>query len=64
LVHTAREIDIVVEELNERILDIPVMIGGVAATRRKAEKLSENYAGEVYYGKDAMAALKICEEAI
>jgi len=48
------------ETLSERGFKIPVLCGGAALERSFVEKvLKPAYGGEVYYGRDAMAALDI-----
>ena len=48
------------ETLREHGLKVPVLCGGAALDRSFVEKvLKPAYGGEVYYGRDAMAALEI-----
>jgi len=48
------------ERLSERGFKIPVLCGGAALERSFVEKvLKPAYGGQVYYGRDAMAALDI-----
>jgi 5-methyltetrahydrofolate--homocysteine methyltransferase len=50
------------EELNRRDMDIPVVLGGAALTRRYVEAdLREVYDGRLFYGKDAFAGLDVME---
>lgn len=50
-------------EMNERRISIPVILGGAALTRRFVEvDLRELYQGQVYYGNDAFAGLRIMDE--
>lgn len=50
-------------EMNERHISIPVILGGAALTRRFVEvDLRELYLGQVYYGNDAFAGLRIMDE--
>lgn len=49
-------------EMNERGIDVPVMLGGAALTRHYAEgKLRSIYKGPLYYGKDAFEGLSVCD---
>jgi len=51
------------EELNQRGLLYPVLLGGAALTRSYVEQnLRSLYRGEVYYGKDAFEGLAIMEK--
>jgi 5-methyltetrahydrofolate--homocysteine methyltransferase len=46
-------------ELNERGLDIPVILGGAALTRTYVERdLRSDYHGRLFYGKDAFEGLR------
>lgn len=47
-------------ELNARNINVPVLLGGAALTRKYAENhLRQNYHGSLYYGKDAFEGLRI-----
>ncbi len=49
-------------ELNERGLNVPVLLGGAALTRHYAEShLRGIYKGPLYYGRDAFEGLRICD---
>ena len=51
------------EEMNRRNITLPVLLGGAALTERYVcEDLASLYRGEVHYGRDAFAALKIMEK--
>ena len=51
------------EEMNQRGIALPVILGGAALTRKYVEEdLTGLYHGEVYYGKDAFAGLKIMDD--
>lgn len=51
------------EEMNQRGIKMPVICGGAALTRKYVEEdLTGLYHGEVYYGQDAFAGLRIMEE--
>ena len=53
------------EEMNQRGIAMPVICGGAALTRRYVvEDLAGLYKGEVYYGQDAFAGLRIMEELV
>ncbi len=61
LVSTSQQMPLVVEELKNRNLRLPVLIGGAAVNpefARRIEKNSGAYAGGVYYCRDAFDALK------
>ena len=50
------------EEMRQRGLSVPTMLGGAALTRHYAEStLRDLYGGRLYYGKDAFEALGIME---
>ena len=50
------------EELNERGLEPPILLGGAALSRRYCEtELRDTYRGRVYYGKDAFEGLWIMD---
>src|SRR5262249_4825623 len=49
--------------LNERGLQMPIILGGAALTRRYVEEdLRRLYKGPLYYGADAFAGLHIMDE--
>ncbi len=51
------------EEMNQRDITMPVICGGAALTRKYVEEdLAGLYKGEVYYGQDAFAGLRIMNE--
>jgi 5-methyltetrahydrofolate--homocysteine methyltransferase len=51
------------ETLNERDMQIPVILGGAALNRRFVEgELRAMYKGDVYYANDAFDGLKLMEE--
>ena len=50
------------EELNQRELDVPVLLGGAALTRTYVERdLREVYGGRLFYGKDAFEGLHVMD---
>ncbi|MBX9694316.1 MAG: B12-binding domain-containing protein, partial [Cyanobacteria bacterium] len=50
------------EVLNQRGIDIPVILGGAALTRRYVEEdCRRTYSGRLFYGQDAFDDLKIME---
>lgn len=50
------------EEMNLRAVSLPVILGGAALTRRFVEEdLRGLYQGDVYYGQDAFAGLKLMD---
>lgn len=53
------------EVMNERGLEIPVILGGAALTRRFVEgDLRKLYKGDVYYANDAFGGLKFMQEIV
>ncbi len=51
------------EEMNRRGIALPVICGGAALTRKYVEDdLAGLYHGDVYYGQDAFAGLRIMDE--
>jgi 5-methyltetrahydrofolate--homocysteine methyltransferase len=53
------------QTLNERGLKMPVILGGAALTRRYVEEdLTRLYQGNVFYGEDAFAGLRIMDELV
>jgi len=51
--------------LNEREIDVPVILGGAALTRKYVERdLRPEYEGPLYYAKDAFAGLRLMEEIV
>jgi 5-methyltetrahydrofolate--homocysteine methyltransferase len=62
LVSTSQQMPLVVAELRNRHLDIPVLIGGAAVNPEFAERInSDAYTGGVYYCRDAFDALKVLD---
>ncbi len=50
------------KSLNERGIDIPVLLGGAALSRYWTEStLRDIYRGPVYYGRDAFDGLRLCD---
>ena len=50
------------EELNQRELDVPVLLGGAALTRTYVERDLRNvYGGRLFYGKDAFEGLHVMD---
>ena len=51
--------------LNNKSVNIPVLLGGAALTRHWAEShLRELYNGALYYGRDAFEALTVCDKLV
>ncbi len=51
--------------LNERQVDVPVILGGAALTRKYVEQdLRPEYAGALYYAKDAFAGLRLMADVV
>lgn len=74
LVSTSKQMGYIVEELHNRKLDIPVIIGGAAINRNYARRISfmgadektfENtYAGGVFYANDAFEGLNALNKLV
>ncbi len=68
LITTSKEMTECVHELDKKGVDVPVLIGGAAVNKSFAERISKindsrEYAGGVYYAKDAFQGLQILEKA-
>ena len=51
--------------LNNKSIEIPVLLGGAALTRHWAESHLRNiYNGSLYYGRDAFEALAVCDKLV
>ena len=51
--------------LNNKSVEIPVLLGGAALTRHWAEShLRDIYKGSLYYGRDAFEALAVCDKLV
>ena len=66
LVTTSREMERCVQEFAKAKLSIPVIIGGAAVSTAFAQRIAlqsdgSNYAGGVYYARDAFDAVKILD---
>lgn len=60
LVKSAQQMVLTAADLTEQKISIPILVGGAALTRKFTEtKIQEQYAGNVYYAKDAMNGLEI-----
>jgi 5-methyltetrahydrofolate--homocysteine methyltransferase len=64
LVSTSKQMPLIVNELNRRNLDIPVLIGGAAINRRFGRRIlftedKQPFSGGVYYCKDAFEGLAV-----
>ena len=67
LVMTSREMRRCVEEFDRRAFSIPIIIGGAAVNQAFAERTARidgarNYAGGVFYAKDAFEATRIMDD--
>ena len=67
LVSTSQQMPMVVEELNRRSSNIPVLVGGAAVNQAFADRIrrladGKPYAGGVFYCKDAFDALKVLDQ--
>ena len=58
----------VVEALQEKGLNIPVLVGGAAINETFAQHIASpngiTYVGGVYYAKDAFSGLRILEDLV
>ncbi|MDQ0215601.1 5-methyltetrahydrofolate--homocysteine methyltransferase [Oikeobacillus pervagus] len=60
LVKSAQQMVLTVQDFKQFEIDVPVMVGGAALSRRFTEtKISTNYEGPVLYAKDAMEGLSL-----
>lgn len=60
LVKSAQQMVITAQDFKEAGIDVPIMVGGAALSRRFTEtKIAANYDGLVLYAKDAMNGLDI-----
>ena len=60
LVKSAQQMVLTAQDFKEAGIDIPIMVGGAALSRRFTEtKIAPNYDGPVIYSKDAMEGLAV-----
>ena len=60
LVKSAQQMVITAQDFKDAGIDIPIMVGGAALSRRFTEtKIAPNYDGPVIYSKDAMEGLDV-----
>ncbi|RAL22625.1 methionine synthase [Thermoflavimicrobium daqui] len=60
LVKSAQQMVITAQDLKEANIDLPIMVGGAALTRKFTEtRISPEYDGVVLYAKDAMNGLEL-----
>ena len=60
LVKSAQQMVLTAQDFKEAGIDIPIMVGGAALSRRFTEtKIAPNYDGPVVYSKDAMEGLAV-----
>jgi 5-methyltetrahydrofolate--homocysteine methyltransferase len=53
------------EDLKNSGINIPLIVGGAALSKAFTEdKIAKSYEGNVYYAKDAMSGLEICNKII
>jgi 5-methyltetrahydrofolate--homocysteine methyltransferase len=69
LVSTSLQMQLVVEELDRRGLNIPILVGGAAINQAFADRIEKlpggrHYSGGVHYCKDAFDALNALEEKL
>ncbi|MGM9945626.1 MAG: methionine synthase [Lysinibacillus sp.] len=60
LVKSAQQMVLTAQDFKEAGIDVPIMVGGAALSRRFTEtKIAPNYDGPVIYSKDAMEGLEV-----
>lgn len=60
LVKSAQQMVLTAQDFKEVGIDVPIMVGGAALSRRFTEtKIAPNYDGPVIYSKDAMEGLEV-----
>ncbi|WP_431028173.1 methionine synthase [Lysinibacillus sp. LZ02] len=60
LVKSAQQMVLTAQDFKEAGIDVPIMVGGAALSRRFTEtKIAPNYDGPVIYSKDAMEGLDV-----
>ncbi len=60
LVKSAQQMVLTAQDFKDAGIDIPIMVGGAALSRRFTEtKIAPNYDGPVIYSKDAMEGLEV-----
>ncbi|MEW9672167.1 methionine synthase [Ammoniphilus sp. 3BR4] len=63
LVKSAQQMVITAQDLREAGIDVPLLVGGAALTRKFTEtKIAKEYAGPVLYAKDAMDGLDLTNQ--
>ncbi|MDG5473267.1 methionine synthase [Jeotgalibacillus sp. ET6] len=63
LVKSAQQMVITAGDMKEEGLDIPILVGGAALSRKFVDtKISQNYEGLVLYAKDAMNGLTLANQ--
>ncbi|WP_078578119.1 methionine synthase [Salipaludibacillus agaradhaerens] len=63
LVKSTQQMVLTANDLRERGISIPILVGGAALTRRFTEnKISKQYEGLVLYAKDAMTGLELANK--
>ena len=62
LVKSAQQMVITAQDFKAAGIDLPIMVGGAALTRRFTDtKIATEYDGPVLYAKDAMYRTRICQ---
>ncbi|QQE80986.1 methionine synthase [Alicyclobacillus sp. SO9] len=65
LVKSAQQMVVTAEELSHADIDIPVLVGGAALTKKfTLNKIAPKYHDQVFYAKDAMDGLAIANQVI
>lgn len=65
LVKSAQQMVLTAQDFKEADIDIPIMVGGAALSRRFTEtKIAPNYDGPVIYSKDAMEGLGVANRLV
>ncbi|MBB5172474.1 methionine synthase [Texcoconibacillus texcoconensis] len=63
LVKSTQQMVLTANDLRERAIDVPMLVGGAALTRKFTEtKITKQYNGLVLYAKDAMNGLEIANQ--
>ncbi len=65
LVKSAQQMAVTAQDLKEAEIDIPILVGGAALTRRFTDtRIAKRYNGRVLYAKDAMNGLELANKLL
>lgn len=65
LVKSAQQMVLTAQDFKESGIDVPILVGGAALSRRFTEtKIASNYGGPVIYSKDAMEGLEVANRLV